>query len=63
VVRVDAAESLEEVQEKMRHENARLVAVYSVERYLGLVSTEDIREALSVLFFLRRQQSATHRAA
>jgi len=63
VVRVDAAESLEQVQEKMRQENARLVAVYSGERYLGLVSAEDLREALSVLFFLRRQQSAAHRAA
>ena len=40
----------------MGQENARLVAVYSGDRYLGLVSRGDLREALSVLFFVRRQQ-------
>ena len=56
IVRVDAADSLEEVQQRMGEERARLVAVFSGDRYLGLVSTEDLREALSVLFFVRRQQ-------
>jgi Zn-dependent protease/predicted transcriptional regulator len=56
VVRVEATDSLEEVQERMSQEKARLVAVYSGERFLGLVSAEDLREALSVLFFVRRQQ-------
>jgi Zn-dependent protease len=56
VVRVDASDSLEQVQERMSQEKVRLVAVFSGERYLGLVSAEDLREALSVLFFVRRQQ-------
>ncbi len=56
VIRVEAHRSLDEVQERMGQENARLVAVYSGDRYLGLVSREDLREALSVLFFVRRQQ-------
>jgi CBS domain-containing protein len=55
-VRVDASDSLEEVQERMSQERVRLVAVYSGERFLGLVSAEDLREALSVLFFVRRQE-------
>jgi Zn-dependent protease len=58
VVRVNAGASLEDVQERMGQSNARLVAVYTGERYLGLVSREDLKEALSVLFFLRRQQQA-----
>ena len=36
-------------------EGARLVAVYAGERYLGLVSREDLSEALSVLLFMRRR--------
>jgi predicted transcriptional regulator len=56
VVRVEAGDSLEEVQERMSQEKVRLVAVYSGERFLGLVSAEDLREALSVLFFVRRQE-------
>jgi Zn-dependent protease/predicted transcriptional regulator len=58
VVRVSAGESLEQVQERMGENNARVVAVYSGERYLGLVSSEDLKEALSVLFFVRRQREA-----
>ena len=56
MVRVEATESLEDVQERMGQERVRLVAVYSGERFLGLVSAEDLREALSVLLFVRRQQ-------
>lgn len=56
VVRVDASESLEVVQERMGEEKARVVAVYAGDRYLGLVSAEDLREALSVLLFVQRQQ-------
>jgi CBS domain-containing protein len=56
VVRVEAADSLEEVQERMSQEKVRLVAVFSGDRFLGLVSAEDLREALSVLLFVRRQQ-------
>jgi Zn-dependent protease len=63
VVRVSAGESLEQVQERMTEEKARVVAVYSGDRYLGLVSNEDLREALSVLFFVRRQREAALQGA
>ncbi len=63
VARVDADASLEDVKEHMSQENARLVAVFSGERYLGLVSQEDLKEALSVLFFVRRQQRAVLQGA
>ncbi len=56
ITRVEAESSLEDVQEVMGTSGARVVAVYSGERFLGLVSREDISEALSVLIFLRRQQ-------
>lgn len=58
VVHVEASESLEAVQERMGSEQVRLVAVYAGERYLGLVSREDLSEALQVLFFQRRQREA-----
>jgi Zn-dependent protease len=58
VVQVDANESLEQVQERMGEQNTRLVAVHSSGRYLGLVSREDLKEALSVLFFVKRQRGA-----
>jgi predicted transcriptional regulator len=58
VIRVEAADSLEAVQERMNESNVRLVAVYAGERFLGLVSREDLKEALSVLFFVRRQREA-----
>lgn len=56
VARVEASASLEEVKERMGESGDRIVAVYSGDRFLGLVSLEDISEALSVLVFLRRQQ-------
>lgn len=55
VEHVDATASLEEVQGRMSELGARLVAVFTGERYLGLVSREDLSEALSVLMFTRRQ--------
>jgi Zn-dependent protease len=63
VVRVEANASLEDVQASMSHLNVRLVAVFSGDRYLGLVSREDLREALSVLFFVRRQREALLQSA
>jgi CBS domain-containing protein len=56
VERVASDASLEAVQEQMGQHNARLVAVFAGDRYLGLVSREDLKEALSVLLFVRRQQ-------
>ncbi len=56
VTRIDAAASLEDVQGVMNESGARVVAVYSGERYLGLVSRKDLNEALSVLLFVKRQK-------
>jgi len=58
VVRVYADASLEAVQEMMGQQSVRLLAVFAGDRYLGLVSREDLKEALSVLLFVRRQQRA-----
>jgi CBS domain-containing protein len=63
VVSVDASASLDEVQTLMQERSVRLVAVYAGDRYLGLVSSEDLREALSVLLFVRRNQRAAAAAA
>ena len=58
VVRVEAGDALDAVQQRMGSEGVRLVAVYAGERYLGLVSREDLSEALQVLLFQRRQKAA-----
>jgi CBS domain-containing protein len=55
---VDAATSLDEVQTRMQEQGVRLMAVYSGDRFLGLVSADDLREALSVLMFVRRRERA-----
>ncbi|AUX41416.1 protease [Sorangium cellulosum] len=52
VVRVDADRSLDEVLRLMSEKNTPVVAVYDGERYLGLVSQDDIAEALTLLQFL-----------
>ena len=56
VTAVDAEASLEQVQEQMSQRGERLTAVFSGDRYLGLVSREDLSEALSVLMFVARQK-------
>ena len=58
VVRVDAGDALDAVQQRMGSKGVRLVAVFSGDRYLGLVSREDLSEALQVLLFQRRQRAA-----
>jgi Zn-dependent protease/CBS domain-containing protein len=58
VVRVDANTTLDHVRQMMAEQNARVVAVYAGETYLGLVSREDIAEAFAVIAFLQRQQEA-----
>jgi Zn-dependent protease/predicted transcriptional regulator len=58
VVRVDANTTLDQVRQMMAEQNARVVAVYAGETYLGLVSREDIAEAFAVIAFLQRQQEA-----
>lgn len=56
VVRVDTAMALPDVQQVMAEQAARIVAVYEGETYLGLVSREDIAEALTVCTFVQRQR-------
>jgi CBS domain-containing protein len=58
VIQVDATATLDQVRATMAEQNARVVAVYAGETYLGLVSIEDIAEAFAVIAFLQRQQEA-----
>lgn len=58
VPRVDARDSLDEVQSRLAETGARIAAVYAGESYLGLVSREDLSEATSVLLFTRRRREA-----
>lgn len=59
VVGVDARVTLEEVKRLMEEKQTRLVAVYDHGRYLGLVSAEDLAEALVIISYERRRASAT----
>ncbi|WP_437817858.1 site-2 protease family protein [Sorangium sp. So ce1078] len=52
VARVSADRSLDEVVRLMSEKSTPVVAVYDGERYLGLISQEDIAEALTLLQFL-----------
>ncbi len=56
VVRVSAGESLDDVRRTMAEKEVRIVAVYDGERYLGLLSAEDLAEALLVVTFVERQR-------
>jgi CBS domain-containing protein len=63
VVQIEADAGLDEVRDAMSEHQVRIVAVFAGDRYLGLVSEEDLREALSVLLFeARRLQPAVDRA-
>ncbi|HTN83026.1 MAG TPA: site-2 protease family protein [Sorangium sp.] len=65
VVRVGADRSLDEVARLMSEKSTPVVAVYDGERYLGLISHEDMAEALTLLQFLPapRQGGAASQAA
>ncbi|WP_437625863.1 site-2 protease family protein [Sorangium sp. So ce1151] len=65
VVRVSADRSLDEVARLMSEKSTPVVAVYDGERYLGLISHEDVAEALTLLQFLpaSRQGGAASQAA
>jgi Zn-dependent protease len=56
VVKVDATMPLDHVRELMAERQARVVAVYEGDAFLGLVSAEDIAEAHMILSFIQRQQ-------
>ena len=62
VIRVQASEPLDAVRKTMLEKGVRIVAVFDGESYLGLVSLEDLSEALLVVTFVERQ-SALRRAA
>ncbi len=65
VLKVDAAMPLDEVRQTMMARGERVAAVCRGEAYLGLVSLEDIAEALLVVAFRRRQEErreAEHRS-
>jgi len=62
-LRVDAGLSLEEVIEEMNRAAGRVAAVYHKDQYLGLVSREDIAEALSVISHFKRRRVLDPRAA
>ena len=51
VVRVHADQTLDQVRQSMSEQSSRLAAVYEGDRYLGLVSAEDIAEAFALLKF------------
>ncbi len=56
IVRVDASQSLDVVQQTMSGKNVRTVAVFEGDTYLGLLNRDDIAEAFTVLSFLERFQ-------
>lgn len=51
VVRVQADQTLDQVRQSMSEQSSRVAAVYEGDRYLGLVSAEDIAEAFALLKF------------
>lgn len=59
---VDPATPLDEVRQAMAEGGHRLAAVFDGDRYLGLVSQEDIAEAMSVLRFVRERESRAGRS-
>jgi Zn-dependent protease len=63
IERVDAATPLDEVQRTMAEKGIRVVAVTEGDGYLGLVSAEDLAEAIAVATFLERHRALRTAAA
>ena len=63
IERVDAATPLDEVQRRMAEKGVRVVAVTEGDGYLGLVSAEDLAEAIAVATFLERHRALRTAAA
>ncbi len=63
VLRVPPQLGVDEVLERMGEAGARVAAVQDGERFLGLVSREDLAEALAVVSFLQRQRLLAARQA
>lgn len=55
IVRVQADQTLDEVRLAMNENSTRIAAVYDGNRYLGLISAEDIAEAFALLRFFDAQ--------
>lgn len=58
VPRVDAAEALDELHDRMTRERISVVAVYGGADYLGLVSQDDLAEAKLVAGYVQRRENA-----
>ncbi|MEP0772934.1 MAG: site-2 protease family protein [Acidobacteriota bacterium] len=63
VLRVPPQLGVDEVLERMGEAGARVAAVQDGDRFLGLVSREDLAEALTVVSFLQRQRLLAARQA
>ena len=63
IERVDAATPLDEVQRTMAEKGVRVVAVTEGDGYLGLVSAEDLAEAMAVATFVERHRALRTAAA
>ena len=57
-----AEEPLDEVRRRMEASGARVAAVYEQDRFVGLVSLEDIAEAMLVIAFARGRREADGRS-
>lgn len=62
VVRVPPEMGVDAVLARLQETGARVAAVYDGERFQGLVSREDLAEALTVVAFLQRQRLLAQRA-
>lgn len=63
VPHVDARTPLDELHERMMRESMPVVAVFDSERYLGLVSLDDLAEARLVAGYVQRQNEAAIRGS
>lgn len=63
VLRVPPQMGVDEVLERLGEAGARVAAVQDGDRFLGLVSREDLAEALTVVSFLQRQRLLAARQA
>lgn len=58
VLKVQADASLDDVRQRMNESQNRVAAVYEGDTFLGLVSAEDIAEAMYILTFLNKATGA-----
>lgn len=63
IVRVAPSQTLDEVRTVMSEKGVRVVAVFDGDVYMGLVSAEDLSEALAVLAFQQRHEQLRAQSA